>query len=218
MSLQANKLSTPVFDDWSETYDEGRIAGFFREMQALVIEHLQLGADDTLLDVGCGTGWAVQFATQHRGVGRGVGIDLSQGMIERARQKHGRLAQVSYEKADVEALPFADSSFDGAMCTFSFHHYSSPETALSEVKRVLKPGAYFYVLDNNRHSFFGIYGLWDMYFRWFEPGHVRYLTSTELTKLFAEAGFRDVETVYKRDRLFHGKKVFGSAMIIRGAK
>ena len=184
----------------------------------MVVEYLDLGANDRLLDVGCGTGWAVEHATQRCGVGFGVGVDLSGGMIEKARERRGEHANIDFQIADAENLPFDDDSFDGAMCTFSFHHYSSPLTALGEVLRVLRPGAPFFVLDNNRRSFFGIYSLWDLYFRWFEPGHVRYLTPPELTKMFNDARYRDVELVYKQDRLFHGKKVFGSAMIVKGLK
>ena len=50
------------------------------------------------------------------------------------------------------------------------------------------------------------------------PGHIRYLTNPELSEMFREAGFRDVETIYKQDRLFQKKKVFASAMIVRGFK
>jgi ubiquinone/menaquinone biosynthesis C-methylase UbiE len=187
-------------------------------MQALVVKYLGLGPEDRMLDVGCGTGWAVEHATQRCGVGFCMGIDLSPGMIENARRRRGHFPNVVFQQADAESLPLADESFDGAMCSFSFHHYSSPLKALAEIRRVLRPGAPFYVLDNNRLSFFGLYGLWDLYFRCFEPGHVRYLTPSELTRLFREARFNNVGTVYKQNRLFHGKKVFGSAMIVRGYK
>ena len=218
MSLRLNRRSVRGFDRWSAKYDGGRIGGFFREMQAMLIDSMALGTEARLLDVGCGTGWAVEYATQQRGIGMGVGIDLSAGMIAQAHEARGHLPSACYVRADAEALPFAQDTFDAAMCTFSFHHYSSPVDAMRGVRRVLKPGGAFFVLDNNRASFWGCYALWDVYFRWFEPGHVRYLTSPELTGLFQEAGYRDVETLYKRDRLFHGKKVFGSAMIVRGFK
>jgi len=143
MSELVNKLSVPLFDRWSASYESGRISGFFQEMQALVIEQMGLGASARLLDVGCGTGWAIEHATQERGVGFGVGVDLSGGMIEEAEQRRGHLPNVSFARADAEALPFADHYFDGAMCTFSFHHYSSPICALAAVRRVLKPGAAF---------------------------------------------------------------------------
>ncbi|MFQ5494313.1 MAG: class I SAM-dependent methyltransferase [Phycisphaerae bacterium] len=218
MTQTANRQSIEGFDRWSVRYDNGRITGFFREMQALVIDKMALGPSARLLDVGCGTGWAVEHATRNGGAAHGVGIDLSGGMIARAQRERGHLPRVSYARADAEALPFADNTFDAAMCTFSFHHYSSPVKALAGIRRVLKPGGAFYVLDNNRASFLGLYALWDVYFRWFEPGHVRYLTSPELSALFTEAGFSDTKTIYERDRLFHGKKIFGSAMIVRGMK
>jgi len=74
------------------------------------------------------------------------------------------------------------------------------------------------VLDNNRAIFCGLYALWDLYFRWSKPWRPRYLTSPELSAMFSEAGFRSVQTVYRRDRLFQGRKLFGSAMIVRGFK
>ena len=218
MSQLQNRRSTKVFDPWSNRYETGRISGFFQQMQALLINRMSLGPTARLLDVGCGTGWAVEYATCERDIGYANGIDLSCGMIRQAQERRGQLPNVGFEVADAEALPFDDNSFDAAMCTFSFHHYSSPARALSEVRRVLKPEAKFYVLDNNRRSFWGFYALWDVYFRWTEPGHVRYLTSPELTALFQKAGFQNVQTIYRQSRLFHGKKVFGSAMIVRGVK
>lgn len=218
MSLRLNKRSIPGFDRWSNRYDDGRITGFFREMQAMVIERMNLAPESKLLDVGCGTGWAIEHATQSGGAGLGVGIDLSAGMIEQAHQARGHLSGANYVRSDAESPPFADDTFDAAMCTFSFHHYSSPVPAMRGIKRALKPGGAFYVLDNNRASFMGLYALWDVYFRWTEPGHVRYLTEPELTAMFQEAGFRDVETLYKQDHLFQGKKIFGSAMLVRGVK
>lgn len=218
MSLQLNRRSIPGFDHWSARYDSGRIGGFFREMQAMLIDTMGLAPGARLLDVGCGTGWALEHATRAGGVGLGVGIDLSAGMIQEAHRARGHLPAVNYLRADAESLPFADATFDAAMCTFSFHHYSSPVPAMRGIRRLLKPGGAFFVLDNNRASFLGLYALWDLYFRVTEPGHVRYLTSPELIALFDEAGYRDVDLLYKKDRLFHGRKVFGSAMIVRGVR
>lgn len=48
--------------------------------------------------------------------------------------------------ADAHDLPFADSVFDAVICLNSFEHYHSPQQVVSEMKRVLKPGGWIYVL------------------------------------------------------------------------
>ncbi|MDX8336183.1 class I SAM-dependent methyltransferase [Candidatus Cetobacterium colombiensis] len=66
-----------------------------------------------------------------------VGIDISEKMIEKAVEKN---ISAKFKVGDSENLPFKNSSFDIITCINSFHHYENPEKAISEIKRVLRPG------------------------------------------------------------------------------
>ena len=108
-------------------------------------------AGESVLDVGCGTG-TLAIAAKRRvgGGGRVHGIDASPEMIVRARLKAKRAgAEVTFDNALVENLPFADGVFDAAMCTTMLHHLpdQARRQCLREVRRVLRPGGRFLAVD-----------------------------------------------------------------------
>ena len=132
------ELNQAKFDAWAPTYEHKRY-DFFRRMQERVLKQLDLTEGMILLDIGCGTGWAVRRAASMVGSRGGArGIDLSGKMIENAKKASRGIANVEFTQGNAEALPFADESFDRVMCTMSFHHDLNPSNAVSEIARVLK--------------------------------------------------------------------------------
>lgn len=90
----------------------------------------------TLLDAGCGSGLALELATR-----RGViptGLDASAGLLGVAQE---RLAGADLREGDLEALPFSDYTFDAVSAFNSVQFASNPTRAVSEIRRVAKPGA-----------------------------------------------------------------------------
>jgi SAM-dependent methyltransferase len=95
-----------------------------------------------LLDIGCGTGRALEYAL-HKDC-RVTGLDVSEKQLAQVRDHlgdaEGRLGLV---KADMRSLPFEDSSFDAAMMIASVHHLMSGDDrlgALREALRVVRSG------------------------------------------------------------------------------
>lgn len=74
-----------------------------------------------------------------------IASDFAQAMLERGRQKLAEPARLV--RADALRLPFADASFDGALCGFGLRNLDDPATGLREARRVLRPGARLVVLD-----------------------------------------------------------------------
>lgn len=103
-----------------------------------------LGAPEQsrLLDVGCGTGTLLRMAGEgHPELA--VGLDLSIGMLTRAKRKLDRasLEVVSgFVLGDAEAMPFRDSSFEVCTCTGTLRFLPDPALALHETCRVLEAG------------------------------------------------------------------------------
>lgn len=103
-------------------------------------------AEQHLLDAGCGTGNYAQALLAH--VGRVSAVDLNARMLARARAKCGATGRIDFHQAAIDALPFADATFDGAMVNQVLHHldldagagYPAYRRVFAEFARVLKPG------------------------------------------------------------------------------
>jgi SAM-dependent methyltransferase len=106
---------------------------------AKLVKHARVRAQQTVLDVGCGTG--VVAVTAARAGAKVSGLDLSPVLIELAK-KNASLAgvQVDFREGDVEALPYGDASFDVVLSQFGHMFAPRAEVALAEMLRVLRPG------------------------------------------------------------------------------
>jgi ubiquinone/menaquinone biosynthesis C-methylase UbiE len=110
---------------------------------SLMLEMVALQDGERVLDVACGTGLVSFRAAQAVGSGGAVvGTDLSGEMVETARRGAAlrALANVSFERADAEALPLPDATFNAAVCGLGLMYVPDPVKALSEMRRVLRPG------------------------------------------------------------------------------
>jgi 2-polyprenyl-6-hydroxyphenyl methylase/3-demethylubiquinone-9 3-methyltransferase len=100
------------------------------------------------LDVGCGAG----FLSNHLGaLGHDVtGLDLSDDALAVAA-RHDPGHTVRYQRGDALNLPFEDASFD-VVCAMDFlEHVESPERAIAEAARVLRPSGLFFFHTFNRN-------------------------------------------------------------------
>ena len=98
-----------------------------------------------IADLGCGSGIFTSML-QARGFSP-LGLDLSPGLIERARRGH---PGIEFVEGDVEALPLEDESFDGVLLSGIVHHLPDPAACAREVHRILKRNAAFVAFDPNR--------------------------------------------------------------------
>lgn len=89
-----------------------------------------------LLDVGCGSGVALELASKRGAVL--AGIDASAGLLGVARS---RLPEADLRQGDLEALPFDDAGFDAVTAFNSVQYAADPVAALREIKRVARTGA-----------------------------------------------------------------------------
>jgi ubiquinone/menaquinone biosynthesis C-methylase UbiE len=177
------------FDRRAGSYESGVTSRWRDPVQRESLEALQLGAEDRLLDVGCGTGAACRSAASV--TASVVGIDLSPEMVRQAREFASGLANVHFEIADSEHLPFDDGAFTAVVCSNSFHHYPDPGRAVGEMTRVLAPGGRLVLGDacSDRTAA----RIADVFLRRFEPGHVRLYRSDELGAFVRGAGLSRVE-------------------------
>lgn len=132
--------AAPVADfDWrsydSVAEDYARIHGSHTAIVAAdVLRRVEAGPGKRILDVGTGTGDALTVAEDADPGGIVVGIDSAPGMLRLAKSQHLVAA------AEVINLPFNDDTFDGVMANFALPYFTKLDTALFDVRRVLKPG------------------------------------------------------------------------------
>jgi SAM-dependent methyltransferase len=125
----------PAFDDLAESYAEFR-TGYSRELYDALAD-AGIVASARVLDLACGTGIVTQeLAALGCTV---VGLDISDGMLAKARVALRDVAKVSFVRAAAEAMPFDDASFDAATCAQSFHWFDEPRV-FGELARVVRPG------------------------------------------------------------------------------
>jgi ubiquinone/menaquinone biosynthesis C-methylase UbiE len=135
------------YDDTAARYD--RQIGFFERV--LFGEGRQWvcsQAQGDVLEIAAGTGRNLPHYPP--GV-RLSGIELSPSMLEIARQRAATVGrEVDLQVGDAQALDFADQSFDTVVCTLSLCTIPDDRAAVAEVKRVLRPGGSFLLLEHVR--------------------------------------------------------------------
>jgi SAM-dependent methyltransferase len=94
-----------------------------------------------VVDIGCGTGLTTREAGRAAAPGRVVGIDVSERMLERARELTGaeRLDNVRFELADAQVHRFEPAGFDVAISRFGTMFFADPAAAFANIAAALRP-------------------------------------------------------------------------------
>jgi len=134
------------YDEFAEWYEKERHDGYHafidRLETNLILPH---SAGKEVLEVGCGTGLILQRVASV--ADRAVGMDLSAGMLEHARNRG-----LEVVKADATDLPFEDQSFDLVYSFKVLAHVQDIDLALREMARVTRPGGRLILEFYNRLS------------------------------------------------------------------
>ena len=175
------------FNDWARAGRGESMERGHRPTGEQAIARMNLKEDSRVLDLGCGSGWAVRLMASRAKHGRVVGIDISDEMIAQARASSLEFPNVEFRVASAQELPFADGEFTHAFSMESIYYYADMAQALGEVRRVLAPGGLFAaVVDLYQEN---------------EPSHqwieqlkvpVQLLSVEQYRELFARAGFIEV--------------------------
>lgn len=147
----------------------------------------QIDSQSTVLDVACGTGEFERLLLDKNPTQRITGVDISEKMLDIAREKYRVYSNVEFHQTSANSLPFANHTFDIAVCANAFHYFEQPLVALSEIKRVLKPNGKLIILDWNKD--FLICRICDWILQIFDPAHQQCYTQEELHQLLISANF-----------------------------
>ncbi len=104
-----------------------------REMMGKLIE---APAINTVLDIGCGTGYVAHKAKVYFSYSHVIGLDFAPGMIAKAHEKYD---DINFVNADALHLPFRNQSIDLVVSNLAYQWISPLEQGFKEIKRVLSP-------------------------------------------------------------------------------
>src|SRR5574337_299239 len=180
------------FNRWAEA---GRGEGMEEDHLPIALpalELMQLQSTDNVLDIGCGSGWLTRLIAERVPEGRGVGMDVSDEMVRRARRATGdddRFGHVMFIVGEVQEIPWEANFFTRVISVESAYYWPDPAKGLREIFRVLREGGSAWLLIN--------------YYRYRDNPHchqwgkvltvpMHLLSAAEWEGLFHDAGFTDV--------------------------
>jgi SAM-dependent methyltransferase len=125
----------------AEAYESLHVPALFQEWTMRVLDAVQAGAGDHVLDIACGTGILARSAIDRVGAsGHVVGVDPNPGMLAVA----GRLDDgIEWRVGTAEDLPCDDDAFDCVVSQFGMMFFNDRAGAIREIVRVLVPGGRF---------------------------------------------------------------------------
>ena len=175
------------FNRWAEA---GRGEGMEHDHLPVVLPMLalmDLEPDEIILDAGCGTGWLCRLLAERLPQGRVVGLDVSDEMVRRAQAASAGFSNLSFMLGGTEPIPCEDGLFTRAVSAESAYYWPQPQHGISELFRVLCPGASAWILINYYrdnlycHQWSALYSI---------PAHL--LAAEEWAIFFRQAGFTSV--------------------------
>ena len=116
-------------------YQDYLVPGMFEALTVRTVAHLGARAGMRVLDVACGTG-ALSRALTRAGA-TVTGLDLAPPMLAIARELSPEIELI---EGSADAIPFSDGEFDAATCQQGLQFFPNRQLALTQIRRVVKPG------------------------------------------------------------------------------
>ena len=138
--MSATRVSTSFWDRIAERYAERPVPNEAIYQRKLALTRQYLRADDSVLEVGCGTGSTALSHAPY--VSHIHATDVSGGMIDVARRRAGQsdVSNVTFEAAAIENIDLPDESVDVILALNLLHLVADRQAAIEDMQRWLKPG------------------------------------------------------------------------------
>jgi ubiquinone/menaquinone biosynthesis C-methylase UbiE len=190
MSANATDVARAQFGAVAETYATSTYHASGPDLQALVHAAAPVGTE-RVLDLGCGAGHTALAIAPH--VAHVTAVDVTPDMLQTAARlaEQRGVTNIGFQHADAAELPFEPATFDLVTSRVAAHHFADPLKALAEVRRVLRPGGHFVLVDAispeeaPQDTFLNCFELLR------DASHVRDWRISEWLRMLSESGFAE---------------------------
>ena len=167
------------------------------------LSHVTIQPTDTILDAGCGGGRTVGKLAAAATSGKVYGIDFSSESVAVSKRNNSQLIEegrVEIQQASVSELPFADSFFDLIVAVETHFWWPNLPGDTRELYRVLKPGGSVIIIAEVYRG--GTSNHAQFIEKHLPKTGLKLLSIDEHRQLFEEAGFTEVETFTRPEKLW----------------
>ncbi|AEA46493.1 methyltransferase domain-containing protein [Archaeoglobus veneficus] len=194
--LEDKKRARIFYKYFSKIYD--RVNPFFYsdEMRKTVVDMAEVHSGDTVLEVGCGTGFTTAEIVRRVGEENVVAVDLTPEQMEKAV---ARFPSATFLRGDAENLPFRDGCFDAAISAGSIEYWPNPQKGIEEMARVTKSGGRIVILAPRKPDSFLA--------RKFAESIMLFPSTQQCVAWFNKAGLEDIRYVEMGPYFFWSKLV-----------
>ena len=207
-------------EDFVKTYDE--VPLWSSSFGLLMLTHLELKANETILDIGSGTGFPlVELAERLGNSCKLFGLDPWKNANMRVHEKikNYGISNITLIESSAEHLPFEDQSLDLIVSNLGINNFDKPDVVFRECNRVLKASGRLVITTNLHGHWKELYEIW--YLTLHEIGNEAYLKLIEneeahrrnlagVSQLFTDNGFQITNVV---EDSFTMKFLDGSAFL-----
>lgn len=143
--------SKEYFDQVAGEWDSMRQYFFSEAVREKAMEVTGVKAGVLAADIGAGTGFMTEGLAA-KGC-RVIAVDQSESMLDQMKFRLAKYKDIECRPGESEALPIEDQCVDYVFANMYLHHVESPEKAIKEMVRILKPGGKLGLTDLDQHQF-----------------------------------------------------------------
>ncbi|MBA7701423.1 2-methoxy-6-polyprenyl-1,4-benzoquinol methylase [subsurface metagenome] len=143
--------SKKYFDEVAQQWDNMQQSFFSEDIREKAFSVAGVKKGKIAADIGAGSGF-ISEGLIHKGL-KVIAVDQSEAMLAEMRKKFSGVDGIEYRLGETEKLPIPDEAVDYAFANMYVHHVESPQEAIKEMVRILKPGGELVITDMDEHEF-----------------------------------------------------------------